>query len=360
MEIDHVHFYVEDASSWRDWCCHTLGFAHQGSWQTQDTQTEVLGYPQVTFICSSSLAPASPVAKFLQSHPPGIADLAFRVRDLPQCLQVAELAGAKLLMSAQTRTWEKGQAQFAQIQGWGNLRHTLVQRQGETGILPPALPSTQLTLSPDQSLFHRVDHAVLNVAAAEFDAAIRWYAAILGFQPQQRFEIQTQYSGLLSQVLVHPDGGVQLPINAPTGKNSQIQEFLDWNQGAGIQHLALTSPNLLQTTQLLRQRGLKLLSTPASYYAQLRQALPQLEALDLDIDRLAQEQILADWQVEPQGSVLLQIFSQPIFSQPTFFLEFIERRQQARGFGEGNFLALFTAIEREQLQRAASPASPRI
>jgi 4-hydroxyphenylpyruvate dioxygenase len=356
MEIDHIHFYVEDAPSWRDWCCYTLGFAHQGSWQSPHTQTELLVQGNVNFICSSALTSASPVATYLKNHPPGVADLALRVVNLSQCLQQAQASGAHLTLLPQRHTWPGGQAEFAQIQGWGNLRHTLVQRQGETGILPEHTASEQ-PLAGSYHLFNQIDHAVLNVEAINFDRVVSWYESVLGFKRQQRFEIQTSRSGLCSQVLVHPQGGAQLPVNAPTGKTSQIQEFLDWNRGSGIQHLALHTYDLVQTTQQLRQRGLAFLSTPSCYYTQLNQALKNFPNLDLAV--LAKEQILVDWQVKPTGSLLLQIFSQPIFNQPTFFLEFIERRQQAQGFGEGNFLALFTAIEREQLQRAAStsPAS---
>jgi 4-hydroxyphenylpyruvate dioxygenase len=361
MEIDHVHFYVEDAPSWRDWCCYTLGFRPQGSWQTPQTQVEVMVQGDVTFVCSAPLHVESPVAQYLQLHPPGVADLAFRVNNLQDCLQRVRKAGAKILQTNQNDHWLEGWSQsglqgqllghigFAQIQGWGSLRHTLVQCQTSV-----QLQASRLVNPSSGSIPHltHIDHAVLNVAASEFAAAMNWYEKVLGFQRQQRFEIQTRHSGLCSQVLIHPDGGAQLPVNAPTGETSQIQEFLDWHRGAGIQHLALHSPDLLAATQGLRQRGLPLLATPASYYQQLAQALNQHPGqYDLDIESLAQAQILADWQVEPKGSVLLQIFSQPIFGQPTFFLEFIERRQQAQGFGEGNFLALFEAIEREQLQR---------
>jgi 4-hydroxyphenylpyruvate dioxygenase len=342
MDIDHVHFYVEDASYWSDWFSQTLNFTQLAPQSTPETLTAVLQHGSISFRVSAALTSASPVAQFLRHHPAGVADVAFRVQDLPQQLQKAEQYGAKVL-----RPLTPEQPLSAQIQGWGGLCHTLIQDMGLGA--PPPQPAHQIE-------FTGIDHVVLNVTGADFEPALTWYEKALGFQRDRPFEINTSRSGLRSQVLLHPEGTAQLPINAPTTANSQIQEFLDWNRGAGIQHMALRTDNLISTTKKLIQRGLKFLNTPSSYYQQRFQELRQTEqATSLTPAILAQLQqyhILADWRVRPLQSLLLQIFSQPIFGQPTFFLEFIERRQQAQGFGEGNFLALFEAIEREQLQRS--------
>jgi 4-hydroxyphenylpyruvate dioxygenase len=361
MDIDHVHFYVEDAHHWRDWLSRYLNFTPVAVQRTQDTHTEVLQHGQTAMLFSAAITPASPVAQFLNQHPAGVADVAFRVADLGQQLQSAQAHAAQMTQPLTVHTHEQGGLHIAQIQGWGGLCHTLVQRCGQTPWLP-GLPLTCSSASASalpvsEPRFTGIDHIVLNVAAADLEPAICWYEKTLGFQRDRPFEIQTPRSGLRSQVLVHPDGQAQLPINAPSTDNSQIQEFLNYNRGSGVQHLALRTENLMIATQKLMQRGLAFLKTPASYYQHLREQLHQYfpqggSSLTPDeVSQLQQHHILADWRGQPQSSILLQIFSQPIFGQPTFFLEFIERRHQAQGFGEGNFLALFEAMEREQLQR---------
>jgi 4-hydroxyphenylpyruvate dioxygenase len=193
---------------------------------------------------------------------------------------------------------------------------------------------------------------VLNVAAGDLERAAAWYKNTLDFESKQTFKIQTDRSALHSQVMVSSNSSVQLPINEPASPHSQIQEFLDVNRGPGIQHIALNTPNIVQAIAQLRPRGLSLLPVPPSYYTQLqqRQGLP-LSAVELQ--EIAQEQILVDWDNTTPQALLLQTFTQPIFGQPTFFFELIERRFQARGFGEGNFRALFEAIEREQFKRGS-------
>jgi 4-hydroxyphenylpyruvate dioxygenase len=212
--------------------------------------------------------------------------------------------------------------------------------------LPPNLAS-------HSRLFTGIDHVVLNVAVGDLEQALSWYEAVLGFQRQQTYTIETDRSGLRSQVMVHPDSGVQFPINEPTSPNSQIQEFLEINQGAGIQHIALQTPKIVEAIAKLRTLGLSFLAIPSAYYSQLSTSSQQLPLSPAELTEIAQQEILVDWQNDGSQALLLQTFTQPIFEQPTFFFELIERRQQAQGFGEGNFRALFEAIEREQLKRGS-------
>jgi 4-hydroxyphenylpyruvate dioxygenase len=201
---------------------------------------------------------------------------------------------------------------------------------------------------------------VLNVQTGELEGAIAWYEKTLGFQPRQSFEIQTDRSALCSQVMVHPDGTAQFPINQPASASSQIQEFLDWNRGGGIQHIALQTPHIVEAIDQFRQQGLVFLPVPFSYYEQLR-LRPGFNLSELEWQTIARQEVLVDWQIEIPQALLLQAFTQPIFSEPTFFFELIERRQiwknqqpyQSQGFGEGNFQALFEAIEREQMKRGS-------
>ena len=196
--------------------------------------------------------------------------------------------------------------------------------------------------------FTDIDHVVLNVAGGELESAVKLYRDLFDFRVQQNFEIQTSRSGLTSQALIDNEG-VQFNINQPTTANSQIQEFIDLNRGSGIQHLALRSPNLIADVAQMRQSGLKFLNVPKAYY----DGLEALSSLSISERKaVIEQQILVDCDRHTPQSLLMQIFTQPIFEQPTFFLEFIERRHSARGFGRGNFKALFEAVERESLERS--------
>ncbi|MGK7926396.1 MAG: 4-hydroxyphenylpyruvate dioxygenase family protein, partial [Spirulina sp.] len=231
---------------------------------------------------------------------------------------------------------------WSQIQSNMGMTHTLVAT------------TNQKNSQPNNSLFFQdIDHIVLNVEVGRLQSAIDWYCAVFGFECQQTFNIQTARSGLHSRVMVHPASGITIPINEPTSINSQIQEFLNENRGAGVQHIALKTDRLLPITSKLRDAGVSFLDVPPTYYRQLRSRFQNLPLSKQEWQLIEQQKILVDCQfpLENKPPLLLQIFTQPIFSAPTFFFELIERRQQAEGFGEGNFRALFEAIEREQIQR---------
>ena len=370
MKIDHIHFYVEDATASRDWFVNHMGFQDLASGASQDTLTTVVKSGAVYIVLSSPLTSASPVAQFLRLHPPGVADIAFLVSDLECVMERAIANGAKVLQPVQQQQLAQGRWKWARIAAWGSLTHTLIERLGNTPLLPVFAESEITTefFSPtqqqgattrglplqrisDSGLFSGIDHVVLNVATGDLERALSWYEEVLGFQRQQRFMIETENSGLRSQVMVHPASGVQFPINEPTSANSQIQEFLDVNQGPGIQHIALQTPQIVKAIAQFRHRGLSFLPIPSTYYTQLRTQHQGLPLSTAELEEIAAQQILVDWHNEASQALLLQTFTQPIFEQPTFFFELIERRQEAQGFGEGNFRALFEAIEREQLKR---------
>lgn len=333
MLIDHIHFYVDDASRWCDWFVRVLQF-ERVVWRSPfpwmnlpDTHTEWIRQGALVFALSSPLTAQSPVAEFLCHHPMGVADVAFQVSQVKMVVEKAITSGAQLIKPV---TEFNGYV-WGKIAKWRSLSHTLIS--------PFSRPFQPGKLS--------IDHLVINIPQGELESTACWYEQIFGFKRQQRFEITTERSGLRSLVLTHPESGFQLPLNEPTSVNSQIQEFLDLNHGVGVQHLALHTPNLLSLVPQLKTRGLNFLSVPHSYYHQLQDfPLPARE-----LTTLAHYGILADWQQEALPALLLQIFTQPIFPQPTFFLEFIERRFQAQGFGEGNFRALFQAVEHEQIKR---------
>jgi len=358
MKIDHVHFYVKDAQASRNWFVNQLGFqAIASGVSSVHTSSEVVKSGLIYFVLSSPLTPQSPVAQFLHQHPAGVADIAFRVEDVEAVMTRAIAHGAKILQPIQMHQQGKERLKWGKIAAWGSLSHTLIQQSVSAqrnfpwiadNLFEQSSSATPASLPP----FTSIDHIVLNVASGDLERAVAWYKNTLDFQSQQAFKIKTDRSALHSQVIVSASGCVQFPINEPASPNSQIQEFLDVNRGPGIQHIALQTPNITQTIAQLRPRGLSLLPTSKSYYTQLqqRQGLP-LSAVQLE--EIIQEQILVDWEDTNPQALLLQTFTQPIFERPTFFFELIERRCQAQGFGEGNFRALFEAIEREQHKRGS-------
>ena len=356
MDFDHIHFYVHDAKQRRHWFTNVLGFEYIGSTTTTDQRVEVVSSGNIACIFSSPLNRTSPVAQYLQNHPPGVADLAFRVPDVRATLTLAIRKGATLLQPLREERQNNGTLIWARVKGWGSLEHTLIERSGETSILPsdiyplsfPEQRGLPTVASP--SLFTQIDHGVLNVGQDQLQTAVGWYQHIFGFETHRYFDIQTHRSGLRSEVLTHPQGQVKFPVNEPTSENSQIQEFLDINRGPGIQHIALGTANILDTVSQLQDQGLSLLDIPSSYYQQLRHQFERTYA-HLKWSALEQHQILADFEEEAGAGILLQTFTKPIFQQPTFFFEIIERQRQAQGFGQRNFLALFQAIEREQQKR---------
>ncbi len=353
MRIARVHFYVEDAITWRDWFVHHLGFQRLDDYALSSsfpgrgdtashTRTEVVKSGSVCFVLSSAISSISPVAKYLRQHPPGVVDVAFEVENLSAIVALAKAHGTKVIQPTVQYQEDRIYIKQAKVIAWGGLTHTLLEKQ---------LTQPVENYSPPECI-QTIDHIVLNVAVGDLKAAVAWYQNILGFQPQQRFNIQTEYSALHSQVMVSQDGGVQLPINEPATPNSQIQEFLNANQGAGIQHIALQTSDIISNIAQFRSRGVSFLPISPSYYSHLQQRT-NLPLKPNELLEVAKQEILVDWKEDIPNALLLQIFTQPIFTQPTFFFEFIERRECAQGFGEGNFRALFEAMEIEQMKRGS-------
>lgn len=357
MKIDHIHFFVEDAAYQRDWLIRCLGWKLVRQATLPDRQLEILCDRDTYFVLSSPRTDAGPVAQYLRTHAPGVADVAIEVDDLATVLRRgATVLSQEFSPLLALLTDLKAQSQprsAATIAGWGGVSHTLVERRSaQSRSARSSLTQSQQTDPPHPPSV--IDHIVLNVPAGELATAVEFYQNFLDFQPQQHFQIQTARSGLQSQVLREPAGQFYFNINQPTSANSQIQVFLDANHGAGIQHIALHSEPILHRVAALRRRGLPLLSVPLTYYHRLQKRLQGAKAspvLGSEWRQIVEQQILIDWQPEHPEAMLLQIFSLPIFPTAHFFFEFIERRNAVQGFGERNFLALYEAIEAElQLQ----------
>lgn len=354
MHFHHLHFYVEDVALWRDWFIHKLGFSPSFDGRTaaeetaEDTKVLVQGAIEIRLSGKADAVAAA----YLHRHPPGLADVGFATDCFEATLERSLAAGATLIRQVSLNADGLRQCQ---LQGWADLLHTLVE------VSPQWVSAHLKTISsttPPANWLCATDHVVLNVPQGELGAAVTWYQRVFGLSSGQQFDITTTRSGLRSQVLTHPQGTLQLPINEPSSANSQIQEFLHHNRGSGIQHVALKSHNAVRAIAHFRQQGLDLISVPATYYDSLHQRpdcpLP-------DTSAASQQQLLLDWKAGGQQGMLLQTFTKPIFQEPTFFLEIIERSayteagetKQAQGFGEGNFQALFEAIELAQVERGS-------
>ena len=349
MKIDRVHFYTRDAATTKDWFINNVGFKAIGNANNKHTQTEIIALNSACLVFSSPVTNSSPVKQYLDSHPSGVADVVFQVDDVEAIVDRAKHLGLKILQQPQIKRSPQGIYKTAQIEGWGDLQHTSIEKLGVTRNL-----SSPTTSNHFDSKIVDIDHIVLNVAAGQLNSAVKLYRELFGFKIQQSFDIQTKTSGLYSQALVDDSGRVQFNINEPTSANSQIQEFIDLNRGSGIQHLALRSQNLIADVE--QMRGVDFLTIPQSYYSDRLYQLLNLTTTEWQA--IIKQQILVDRQDANSPSLLMQIFSQPIFELPTFFIEFIERRHQAQGFGRGNFKALFEAVEREQIKSEVGNAHP--
>ncbi len=324
MQIDHIHFYVENVSKQRDWFIQAMGCQVISRTANFHTATEVLKQGAVYFVLSSPLSPDSPVADYLKRHPPGVADIALRVSGIEKLLAKANQIQIPLqcLPLAKDLRWSK-------IKGWGSLSHTLIENSSGVDFCQAfSNPEAQAHPNPNFGAeavigFTSIDHVVLNVPSGALGQAVAWYQALFGFEVQQAFQIQTKTSGLNSKVLKSRDGDIYFNINEPSSAGSQIQEFLDENKGSGIQHIALKTPNIVQAVTQMRERGMSFLSVPVTYYAQLKQRLKQVQhppSLLQGMQAIEAQHILMDWKDSAPESILLQIFSHPIFEQRTFFL----------------------------------------
>ena len=348
MKIAHVHFYTRDAASTKNWFVRNVGLNAIGSSNNKHTYTEIIALNSSCIVISSPLTTSSPVSRYLDLHPSGVADIAFEVEDIRLIIDRAKCFGLKILQPLEIVCTSQGRFRYAKIQGWNDLQHTLIEGIGNQNsrYLPNLEIKSNSTIENFNSHITDIDHIVLNVASGQLNRAVELYQKLFGLKIQQSFDIQTATSGLYSQALIDDRARVQFNINEPTSGNSQIQEFINLNQGSGVQHLALRSQDLIADVERMLRHKVKFLNIPQTYYDRQLYKLTNLSKTEWQA--IVQEQILVDCDRTNSPALLMQIFTQPIFEQPTFFLEFIERRQQAKGFGRGNFQALFAAVEREQ------------
>ncbi|MCD9198006.1 4-hydroxyphenylpyruvate dioxygenase [Aeromicrobium wangtongii] len=321
----------------------------------RDHHAFVLESGAVRFVLQGGVAPDSPVLDHHRRHGDGIIDIALEVPDVDVCIDHARAQGATILQEPQDLSDEHGTVRIAAIAAYGDTRHTLVDRSRYTG---PYLPghverTSSLVRAADapKRIFQALDHVVGNVDMGHMDEWVDFYNRIMGFTNMAEFvgdDIATEYSALMSKVVASGNHRVKFPLNEPAvgKKKSQIDEYLEFYQGPGAQHLALATNDILDTVDRLRAAGIEFLATPDSYYTdpQLRERIGEVR---VPIEELQRRGILVD---RDEDGYLLQIFTKPIGDRPTVFFELIERHGSL-GFGKGNFQALFEAIEREQARR---------
>jgi 4-hydroxyphenylpyruvate dioxygenase len=319
----------------------------------RDYHAYVLRSGEARFVIKGAVSPASPLADHHRRHGDGVIDVALAVLDVDKCVEHARAAGARIVVPAHDESDADGTVRLAAIAAYGDTVHTIVDRSRYRGVYLPGYVRRESAASAvaGSPVFVALDHVVGNVELGAMDQWVDFYRRVMGFTNLAEFigdDIATKYSALMSKVVASGDHRVKFPLNEPAvgQRKSQIDEYLEFYQGPGVQHLALATPDILAAVDALRDRGVEFLPTPDSYYTDpaLR---ARIGAVRTPVAELQSRGILVD---RDEDGYLLQIFTKPVGDRPTVFFELIERHGSL-GFGKGNFKALFEAIEREQARR---------
>jgi 4-hydroxyphenylpyruvate dioxygenase len=355
--IDHVRFFVGNARQSAYFYRNAFGFdvvAYAGlETRTRHEAGYVLRQGDITFVLASPLGPEHPEAQRLILHGDGVQDIALAVDDVSAAYQAATGRGAVGVTPPALLEDEFGVYEYAVIRAYGDTTHSFVNRDRYRGVFAPGYRP----LDPDRysprtfrpAGLRSIDHIVGNVEEGKMDEWVRFYQEVLGFQQLISFDdkdISTEYSALMSKVVQGGGGRIKFPINEParSRRRSQIEEYLNFYHGPGVQHIALATDNIIETVRALRHNDVSFLRVPRAYYEMLPE---RVGAIAEDFNELAELGILVDRDDE---GYMLQIFTKPVEDRPTLFFEIIERHG-SRSFGKGNFKALFEAIEREQARR---------
>ena len=351
---DYVEFYVGNARQAAHFYRTAFGFnltAYRGpETGTRDRASYVLTQNKIRFVLTTPLGPDHPIADHIRVHGDGVRDVALWVDDAEAAWRETTARGARSVREPETVEDEFGRARLSSIAAYGDTIHTFVERNDYRGAF---LPGFKAVAGPDPisrpaGLLH-VDHMVGNVGWGEMDRWVAFYRDVMGFKMFKHFDdkdISTEYSALMSKVMSNGNERVKFPINEPAeGKRkSQIEEYLEFYHGPGVQHIAMATNDIIETVGTLRRQGVDFLRVPSTYYEDLVRRVGQI---DEPIEELKELGILVDRDDE---GYMLQIFTRPVEDRPTLFYEIIQRKG-SRSFGKGNFKALFEAIEREQALR---------
>ncbi|NQV72864.1 4-hydroxyphenylpyruvate dioxygenase [bacterium] len=351
---DYVEFYVGNAKQAAHFYKSAFGFqlvAYAGlETGIRDKTSYVLQQGKIRFVLSTALHPDSEISEHVKRHGDGVKDLALWVDDATSAYNETMKRGAVSVMEPVSTSDSNGTVVRAAIKTYGDTIHTFVERKNYTGIFLPGFePVEKPDYAPEEVGLKYVDHCVGNVYLGEMDTCVNFYADVMGFRNLKSFDdndISTEYTALMSKVMANGNDRIKFPINEPAQgrKKSQIEEYLDFYHGQGVQHVAMATNNIIETVTALQKRGVEFLYVPDAYYDSV---LDRVGKIDEDLAPLRDLGILID---RDEEGYLLQIFTKPVQDRPTVFYEIIQRKG-ARSFGKGNFKALFESIEREQERR---------
>jgi len=350
MGTDYVEFYVGNAKQAAHFYKTALGFqslAYAGpETGMKDKVSYVIRQNKLTFVLTTPLKGNNDIADHIYKHGDGVKYLALMVEDAADAWKQTTSRGGKSYMEPKTLKDDNGEVVMSGIHTYGDTVHLFIERKNYQGAFMPGFKKWETVYNPTETGLLYVDHCVGNVGWNQMNPWVKFYQDVMGFKNILSFDdndISTEYSALMSKVMSNGNGYVKFPINEPAEgkKKSQVEEYLDFYDGEGVQHVALATANIIETVIELQKRGVEFLKIPASYYADV---LDRVGHIDEDLQPLQDLGILIDRDDE---GYLLQIFSKPVEDRPTLFFEIIQRKG-AKSFGKGNFKALFEALEREQ------------
>jgi 4-hydroxyphenylpyruvate dioxygenase len=349
--IDHLEFWVGNAKQAAYFYRNILGMdwvAYSGpETGVRERASYVLQRNHVRLVFSTAIRSDHPMAEHVHRHGDGVRVIALEVDDAAKAFEVTTSRGARPVQNPTRVEDEYGHMVVASIAAYGDTLHTFVERHGYQGAFMPGFVAKDVK-GPDFGIA-AVDHIVANVELGQMNFWVDFYARVMGFSQLIHFDdadISTEYSALMSKVMQDGTGKIKFPINEPADgrRKSQIEEYLEFYNGPGVQHIALITPDILKTVAAMKEAGLEFLRVPATYYEQAKARVGEVKE---DFAAIQELGILVDRDDE---GYLLQLFTKPVEDRPTVFFEIIQRRG-SRGFGKGNFKALFEAIEREQALR---------
>lgn len=353
LGTDHIELYVGNAKQAAHYYQHAFGFeviAYAGpETGIRDRASYVLRQGKIRLVLTSPLGRPSEISEHVSKHGDAVKVLALQVADATQAYRETITRGASSAREPTRIMDEFGEAVISSIKTYGDTIHTFVERKEYNGPFLPGYKVHKSTMKCDPAGLLYVDHCVGNVELGQMNNWIKFYEKVMGFRLLVTFDdkdISTEYSALMSKVVSNGNGYIKFPINEPAEgkKKSQIEEYLEFNNGPGVQHIAVATDNILHTVGELRDRGVEFLHVPDTYYHDLAERVGDIRE---NMEALKKLNILVD---RDEDGYLLQIFTKPVQDRPTLFFEIIQRHG-AKSFGKGNFKALFEAIEREQAVR---------
>ncbi len=358
LGTDYVEFYVGNAKQAAHFYKTAFGFqshAYAGlETGMKDRVSYVLKQDKIRLVLTTSLKSESPIGEHVKKHGDGVKIIALWVEDARSAYEETMKRGAKSYQEPLVTNDANGEVVSAGIFTYGETVHLFIERKNYKGEFLPGFVKWDSDYNPSPVGLKFIDHMVGNVGWGEMNTWVKWYEEVMGFVNFLSFDdkqIHTEYSALMSKVMSNGNGRIKFPINEPAKakKRSQIEEYLDFYEGSGVQHIAVATDDIIKTVSLLRSRGIEFLSAPPqAYYDEIPARLGEhMKMMKEDIKELQRLSIMID--ADEEG-YLLQIFTKPVEDRPTLFFEIIQR-MGARGFGAGNFKALFESIEREQEKR---------